>query len=143
MVPTLAVVHALSKFVAALGFPAKSLEKLASIAPSAMGALELLHRAQVRVGFGTDLIGELHRHQCSEFALRREVLSTFEILRSATSVNADILRAGDYLGRIAPGYAADLIVIDGNPLEDLCCFTEDGRHVSIIVKDGALLKAPP
>ncbi|HEX4713209.1 hypothetical protein [Phenylobacterium sp.] len=54
--------------------------------------VEGLKRAGVRIGFGTDLIG-LDRHQCLEFSLGSEVLSPVEILKSATSVNAGILRA--------------------------------------------------
>jgi imidazolonepropionase-like amidohydrolase len=97
----------------------------------------------VRTGFGTDLIGPLDRHQCLEFSLRAEVLSPFEILRSATSVNAEILGAGKRLGRVAEGYVADLIVVDGDPLRDVSLFREDGRHVPFVMKGGTLLKGCP
>jgi imidazolonepropionase-like amidohydrolase len=140
VVPTLAVLHALGRYGAELGFPAVSMAKLAELEPMTMAGLEAMKRAGVSVGFGTDLIGPLHVHQCTEFELRREVFTPFEILRSATSVNAMILRQGHRLGRVAPGYAADLIVVDGNPLEDLSCFTADGRHVPVVVKGGELMK---
>ncbi len=142
VVPTLAVVRALSEYGAAMGFPQGSLDKLAEVAPLALGALERLKRAGVRTGFGTDLIGVLDRHQCTEFAIRREVLSPFEILKSATSDNAAILRAGDRLGRVAEGFIADLIVVDGDPLSDVGLFQEDGRHVPVVMKAGAFLKGP-
>lgn len=140
IVPTLSVIKALTQYGPALGFPSKSLAKLAQIEPLAIGAVERLKRAGVRIGFGTDLIGELERHQCLEFSLRREVLSPFEILASATSVNAEIIRQGGFLGRIAPGYAADLIVVDGDPLEDVSLFTEDGRKILVVVKSGEIMK---
>jgi imidazolonepropionase-like amidohydrolase len=140
VVPTLAVIKALARHGEEMGFPPASLAKLAEIEPVAIGAMERLKRAGVQTGFGTDLIGPLDRHQCLEFSLRREVLSPFEILRSATSVNAAILRAGTRIGRIAEGFAADLIVVAGNPLEDVSLFQEDGRNVPIVVKGGAFLK---
>jgi imidazolonepropionase-like amidohydrolase len=143
VVPTLAVIKALARYGAEMGFPRASLDKLAEIEPVAIGALERLKDAGVRIGFGTDLIGPLDRHQCLEFELRREVLSPFEILRSATSVNAAILRAGDRLGRIAEDYLGDLIVVDGNPLEDISLFHDDGRHVPVVMKNGVFLKGHP
>jgi imidazolonepropionase-like amidohydrolase len=143
VVPTLAVIKALARYGAEMGFPKASLDKLAEIEPVAIGAVERLKQAGARIGFGTDLIGPLDRHQCLEFELRSEVLSPLEILRSATSVNADILRAGDRLGRVAEGYLADLIVVDGNPLDDLSLFQEDGRHVPVVMKAGVFLKGEP
>jgi len=141
IVPTLAVISALSQHGARLGYPPESLEKLAEIAPTALTGVERMMKAGVRIGFGTDLIGELDRHQCIEFTLRREIMSPFEILRSATSVNADIIRAGNRIGRIAPNYLADLIVVDGDPLDDVSLFTEDGRNVPLVIKGGKIAKS--
>lgn len=143
VVPTLAVIKALARHGRDMGFPQASLDKLAEIEPVAIAAVERLKRAGVRTGFGTDLIGPLDRHQTLEFSLRREVSSPFEILRSATSVNAEILRAGDRIGRIAEGYLADMIVVDGNPLDDISLFEDDGRHVSMVMRNGRFLKGGP
>jgi imidazolonepropionase-like amidohydrolase len=140
VVPTLAVIDALRELGPQLGYPAGSLAKLATIGNCGLEALGRLHRAGARVGFGTDLIGQTYDRQCSEFTIRRAVLPPFEILRSATSVNAEILGKGDELGRVAAGFAADLIVVDGNPLEDLSVFTADGRHVPLVMKGGEILK---
>lgn len=140
IVPTLAVINALTRFGRELDFPATSMAKLAEIEPVALTGLERMKRAGVMIGFGTDLIGPLHIHQCIEFNLRRQVLSPFEILRSATSVNASILGQGCRLGRITAGYSADLIVVDGNPLKDLSCFTQNGEHVSLVIKGGEIMK---
>jgi imidazolonepropionase-like amidohydrolase len=140
IVPTLAIIKLLARSGAELGFPPSSMAKLSEIEPLACIGLERMKRAGVTVGFGTDLLGPLHVHQCTEFTLRREVFSPFEILRSATSVNASILRQGHRLGRIAAGYVADLIVVEGNPLQDLSCFTEDGGNLAVIMKNGSLMK---
>ena len=58
-------------------------------------------------------------------------LTPVEALRSATSVFADAVGAGD-LGTIAPGMFADMVIVDGNPLEEIT----DTRRVRIVVKNG-------
>lgn len=140
IVPTLAVLKALVKYGRDKGYPKASLEKLDAAEPSALQSLEIMQRAGVRIGFGTDLIGDLDRHQCTEFVIRSEIFEPFEILRSATSVNARIIGQGGRLGRIMPDYLADLIVVDGNPLEDISLFDEHGSNVPIVMKAGALVK---
>lgn len=140
IVPTLAVIDALNRFGQEAGLPAVSQAKLASIQPLAIGSLERMKRAGVRTGFGTDLIGQLDKHQCTEFTLRAEVLSPFDILRSATSVNAAILKAEDRIGRISAGLIADIIIVDGDPLADIDLLAQDGRNVPVVIKDGKLFK---
>jgi imidazolonepropionase-like amidohydrolase len=140
VVPTLVVIHALWEQGPALGFPPVSLGKLAEVKDAAIGSLEILRAAGVKVGFGTDLLGPLHREQSREFRLRAEVLSPAEILRSATSVNAELLDRTGELGVVAPGAIADLLVVDGNPLEDLGLLLDEGRHLAVIMKGGELHK---
>ncbi len=140
IVPTLSVLAVLNREGRELGFPKESLEKLAIAAPRALGGLETLRRAGVRIGFGTDLIGNIDRHQCMEFQLRQEVCEPIEILRSATSVNAEIIGQGDRLGRVAAGYMADLIVVDDDPLSNLALFDEVGTHVSMVMIGGRIVK---
>jgi imidazolonepropionase-like amidohydrolase len=141
IVPTLAVIKALATYGREMGFPDESLEKLAIAEPRALGSLEIMQRAGVQIGFGSDLLGDLDRHQCTEFTIRREVFGSIDILRSATSVNARIIGEGDRLGVVAPGFAADLIVVDGDPLTDITLFDEQGSKVPIVMKGGTLVKS--
>jgi len=57
--------------------------------------------------------------QSEEFTLRARVLSPIEIIRSATTIGAQVVRMEGKLGCIRPGAFADLLVVDGNPLKDL------------------------
>jgi imidazolonepropionase-like amidohydrolase len=82
----------------------------------------------------------MQEHQSREFAIRAEVLSPAEILRSATSVNAALLNAEGDLGVVAPGASADLLVVDGNPLADLGLLEHQGGHLPAIMKDGRFVK---
>lgn len=140
VVPTLVVIATLWEEGRALGLPPVSIGKIAEIKDAAVASLDVLKSAGVKVGFGTDLLGGLHRAQSREFLLRSEVLSPYEILRSATSLNAELLNRSEDLGVVAVGAVADLIVVDGNPLKDLGLLQDEGRYLPVIMKDGLLHK---
>src|SRR5690606_23691805 len=81
-------------------------------------AVQIALAAGVQVGFGTDLMGSLESEQLSGLRLQAEAVGAFETLRSATSVNADLIGRAD-LGRITPGAVADLVLVEGDPLSDI------------------------
>ena len=68
------------------------------------------------------------------------MLSPAEIIRSATTIGAQIVRMEGKLGCLKPGAFADLLVVDGNPLKNLELFQEQGRHLSVIMKGGRFHK---
>lgn len=119
VIPTLATYEAVARFGSEQGAPAHTLAKLAEVRERGLEAIRLCRDAGVKLGFGTDLLGPLHPFQRDEFRLRSAVETPFEILESATSVNAALLGMDGLLGVISPGAFADLLVIDGNPLEDI------------------------
>jgi imidazolonepropionase-like amidohydrolase len=82
----------------------------------------------------------LQEEQSRELLLRREVMSSLEIIRSATIIGAEIVRMQGRLGIIEPGAIADLIVVDGNPLRDLNLFQHQGAHLPVIMKQGRFHK---
>jgi imidazolonepropionase-like amidohydrolase len=67
-------------------------------------------------------------------------MSAQEIIRSATIVNARILRREGQLGELVAGAFADLLVIDGNPYENVSLFADGGPSLSVIMKDGCLYR---
>ena len=140
VVPTLCTYDALSKHGPALGFPKVSLDKLDSVRGAGLEALELLRAAGVKIGFGTDLLGSMHEHQLSEFAIRAQVLPAVDILRQATSINAELLNRSGELGVVAPGALADLIVVDGDPIADIELLSGQGEAVLLVMKGGAVYK---
>lgn len=77
-------------------------------------------RQGVTVAFGTDAGVFAHGRNAGEFRLLRDAgLTNREALASATTVAAKVLEMDNQIGRIAPGYSADLIAVAGNPLEDI------------------------
>ena len=138
-VPTLVVLRAFEEQGPALGMPPAMMAKVHEVGQHALHSLELLRANDVKIGFGTDLLGKLGVLQSHEFSLRREVMSAVEILRSATSINADLLNMSGKLGTIAPGAHADLLVVDGSPLEDISLL-ENHDNLRLIIKAGRVCK---
>ena len=142
VVPTTVIVRALLDDAKAGRLPSWMSAKLGEVSDQSLKGLEIMDRSGLKVGFGTDLLGHLHTHQTREFLIRREVQSAAAILRSVTSVNAEILME-PHLGRIQPGYYADILVVDGDPLEDIGVLAHDGRKLSVIMKAGEFVKLSP
>ncbi len=140
LVPTLAIFDAIGRRGEEFGIPELSRHKNEKVRDVGLQALQIALDAGVDIGFGTDLVGDLQTDQCHEFLLRAEVMRPIDIIRSATLVNARILRRERQLGEIVPGAMADLLVVEGNPLRDLGLFQNEGGHLSMIMKGGQVFK---
>lgn len=138
-VPTNITYYALNKHGAEFGFPQISIDKLGMIVDVGLTAVEISRDAGVKIGFGTDLLGPCHHYQADEFGLTAQVLGNRGALHSCLEVNPEIMRIDD-IGRLEPGYLADLIVVDGNPLEDITCLHNDGANIPLVMKDGTIFK---
>lgn len=140
-VPTLAVVHEIMECGAEAGMGPESLAKIAGVKDQMLASIEACRRAGVKIGLGTDIFGtEFHDYQASEMRYRSEVDRPIDILRSATSVNAEIAQLEDEAGRITPGHRADLILLNGNPLDDVSIFERYRSEMPVIIKGGEFLK---
>src|SRR5262252_3467142 len=140
VVPTLVTYDALYRHGRELGFTEANMAKLAEVREAGIGSLETLQKAGVKIGFGTDLLGPMHRYQSREFAIRAEAMSPFDIIRSATIVNAELLNRAAELGIVAPGARADLIAVDGDPLADISLLDGQGERITHIMKGGVFYK---
>jgi imidazolonepropionase-like amidohydrolase len=136
LVPTLVTYFKIDELGRQLGFPEVSLRKVRDVMDAGLRSLEICRDAGVAMGFGTDLLGEAHDFQSEELRIRAEVLTPAEVLRSATLVAAEILHRSGELGVVAPGARADLLVIDGNPLDDIGVLVGQGDHLVAIMKGG-------
>ncbi len=132
IVPTMVICFVLVELGREAGLPAETQEKADFAYKQALSGMESMRRAGVKIGFGTDLLGVSHVQQCREFSIRREVFTPLEILRQATSVNADLLMQKDRLGCISSGAHADLLVVDGDPLKDIELLAAGGRNLRVI-----------
>jgi imidazolonepropionase-like amidohydrolase len=141
VVPTVVIVAALLESGKRLGFPPESQDKAEMAARSSITGLDLMRQAGVKLVYGTDLLGSLYDQQCREFVLRREVFTPIEILRQATSIAAEMMMMEGEIGTIACGACADLIVVDGDPLQDIGLLAQDGRRLSLVMRAGEVIRS--
>ncbi|CAN7390008.1 amidohydrolase family protein [Caballeronia sp. LjRoot34] len=137
-VPTLITYRALASEGQSHGLPPESMGKIAEVKDASMRSLELFRQAGVKMGFGTDLLGASQRLQSEEFRIRCEVLPPSEVIRSATTIGAEILNMQGKLGELVPNAFADLLVVDGNPLRDINCLTGQGESIPLVMKGGKI-----
>jgi len=137
-VPTLVTYEALAQDGASLGLPPESIAKIEDVRAAGLGSLSILRDAGVTIAFGTDLLGETHVRQSEELAIRSRVLPSAEILASATTVAARLIGMEGKLGVVAPGAIADLLVVQGAPLDDVAILADPWRSVQMVMKAGAI-----
>jgi imidazolonepropionase-like amidohydrolase len=125
---------------AQFGLDPARLEKNEVVLEAGFASLDICRQAGVKVGYGSDLLGEFQEEQSREFSVRREVASPIEIIRSATTIGAEIVRMEGKLGIVEPGAFADLILVDGDPLKRLELLEGQGQHLSLIMKAGQMHK---
>ena len=135
-VPTLITYEALARDGVRLGLGAESVAKVEQVRAAGLRSLEIFKIAGVKLAFGTDLLGGSHDLQSEEFLIRAQVQSNLDVLQSATLIGAELLGQADRLGEIAPGACADLLLVDGNPLDDLACLTGQGERIPLVMQGG-------
>ena len=140
IVPTNIAYEALARDGAKYGLPPESVAKIEDVREAGLEKLEKLYKAGATVGYGSDLLGGLHKYQSEEFAIRGRYLPADAVIRSATVDAAKVLRMEGEIGVIAPGAHADLVVVDGNPLDDLGLLASGGDHLSLILQGGKVVK---
>src|SRR5437899_1208962 len=92
----------------------------------------------LKVVFGSDAVAGAHGRNAEEFIdrVRDAGVDPMSALVSANSLAAEALRMGDRIGSIAPGYEADIIALDGDPLKDITAV----RRVTFVMKGGVVYK---
>ena len=83
-------------------------------------------------GFAVTPYGEWHAREIEIF-VKHLGFSNFEALHAATAVSSSFLREGDRLGMIEPGRLGDLVVVDGNPLDDVAVLQDAARIKQVIL----------
>lgn len=98
-------------------------------------AVTLALQKGVTICFGGDVGVYPHGDNAREMeAMYRYGMKPADILRSATSVNADVFGMGDKIGRIKKGLLADITIVKGNPAENI----SDIRNTLLVMKDGII-----
>ncbi|QIG55357.1 amidohydrolase family protein [Altererythrobacter sp. BO-6] len=95
-------------------------DKVRAVGPYAESIIERARKWGVKIAFGTDAGVFDHGKNAGELALMRKGgMSDREVLASATSFAAEVLGMEKEIGRLSPGFSADIIAVKGNPLADV------------------------
>lgn len=140
LVPTIITYQAMYEAGSASGLSPASLEKLDQVREAAVDALGQAYRAGVNIVYGSDLLGGLQYRQLDEFTIRAAVIPNIDLIRSATSNAARLLRMEGEIGTLAIGAHADLIIVDGDPEQDIGALTDPDRNLHYVIKGGAVVR---
>lgn len=138
VVPTLITYEALSLEGEKYGLPADSVAKIAEVSSAGLSSLEIYRQAGVKIGYGSDLLGPSQRLQSEEFRIRSEVMPLMDVIRSATTIAAEVLNMTGKLGRLQAGAFADVLIVDGDPTRDVNCLLGQGDHIPLVMKEGKI-----
>jgi imidazolonepropionase-like amidohydrolase len=139
LVPTLVTYEALSEEGKSYGVPENVIRKIDEAREVGIRALRYAHEAGVKIASGSDLLGPLQSRKARELEIKTEVMSPMESLISATRTNAELFRMEDEIGTVQEGKLADLLVVSGNPLENIAIFQKPD-NVRLIMKGGRMVK---
>ncbi len=128
------------------GISQNNLDKLAVVLEGQENLIKLIKKYDITTGFSTDLVFGMYPMLTREFTERAIYWSPAEVLRQATSESAEVIRMsgrlnrhGDF-GEIREGWVADLVLINGEPLEDISVLRDPGNNLELIMKGGEIVK---
>ncbi len=139
LVPTLVTYEALSEEGRTYGVPENVIRKIDEAREVGIRALRYAHDAGVKIASGSDLLGPLQSRKARELEIKTEVMSPMESLVSATRTNAELFGMEDEIGTVEAGKLADLLVVDGDPLENISVL-QNPDNLRLIMKSGRLIK---
>lgn len=137
LVPTLCHLDWYARHGAALRYAPGYADRLKAMQQIQFASLAKARKAKCLIACGSDAVYTMHGENAQELVwLVRAGLTAGEALRSATAVNAALLGLDREIGRVAPGYAADLIAVPGDPTVDISAVT----RVAFVMKDGKVVR---
>jgi imidazolonepropionase-like amidohydrolase len=128
------------------GITETHLEKLDVVLKGQENLIGLIKKYDITTGFATDLIAGMYPMLTREFTERAMYWTPAEVLAQATSESAKVIRmAGNRnrhgnFGEIREGWVADLLLINGEPLEDISVLRDPENNLALIMKGGEIVK---
>ena len=138
-VPTLATYDIMARRGEEFGIPDYFLRKMKVADEKAQEALALAVKAGLVIGSGSDMVGPGQPYKANELELKSRQMGPMGAILSATRVNSEILKVADKVGTIESGKFADMLLLDGNPLENISLF-QDREKILVIMQGGKFIR---
>lgn len=138
LVPTIATFELLSGTGLEMGMSEVQVRQVNEVLARAYSSLELAMDTGVQIGSGSDLLGRHQHRKALELELQAKVMGAMGAIRAATATNARIIGRGHDLGAVSPGYVGDVIVVDGNPVDDITCLQRP-EAIQAVFQSGRLV----
>jgi imidazolonepropionase-like amidohydrolase len=139
LVPTLITYNLLSEQRDAAGLTSDNARKSRQARERADESVRIALAAGLSIGSGSDLLGAMQRHKTAELSLKAALMGNMAALVSATRSNAHLFRMEDRIGTVEEGKLADLIAVQGNPVDEIGVL-ESSDNVVLVIKEGAVMK---
>lgn len=140
LVATLCAVHHIVEKGIEGGIPKYGVEKAREAKQAHLDSFLKAYKAGVKIAMGTDAATPFNCHGNNAQELELMVnagMKPRDALVSATARGAELMGWGDRMGQVKPGFWADLILVDGNPLEDVKVL-QDKRNIKLVIKGGEI-----
>jgi imidazolonepropionase-like amidohydrolase len=138
LVPTLYLEDWVLENYQKMGLTENMLAKARTVIPAARGNEERAIREGVKVAFGTDAAVYPHGLNAHEFAVMVKVgMTPLAAIQAATISAADLIGWSDRVGVLESGKFADLIAVDGDPLQDVTTL----ERVRFVMKAGQVVRS--
>jgi imidazolonepropionase-like amidohydrolase len=139
MVPTLQTLRMLATYPDRWSLPPEKVAKLKEVEGEAYESVRRADRLGVKVASGSDVVGPWQGRRGEELAIKAELIGAHKAILSATAVNAELFRMEDRIGTVEAGKDADLILVNGEPLDRIEVLS-DPTCIPLVLKGGQVVK---
>ena len=139
MVPTLQAMEVLNEHPDDFGLTSDKIAKLKAIKAAAYDSVATADEAGVSIASGSDVVGTLQGRRGEEIVYKSRVLGPHRAIISATRTNAELFELADEIGTVEEGKRADLVLVRGEPLDDISLLAAPDNVVAVL-QDGLTRK---
>ena len=142
LLPTLSALYKIESKGIEAGIPAFAVEKTLRVKTFLLESVRMAREAGVRVALGTDAGTPFNIHGENLGELKNLVelgYSNMQVLESGTRIAAQVLGLENELGTIEEGKLADLVVVEGNPLDDIAILLNE-KAIRLVMQNGVVVK---
>ena len=143
LVPTLSAYHIAGQDAnKKSGLPDVYIKKIRKAGKKSFESLKIAFETGCTIGSGSDILGpDQKRKKALELELKATVMGSYNAIKSATIVNAQMMGIDKEIGSLRPGKIADMIVVDGNPINDISILQNFEQTIVCVIKDGEFHKS--